>query len=209
MRLLGSARRRHFAVATAQNKRGSVATPIRGTLADAGGFAHWVCRQTQRHASGGTDQLSGAIELLAETFKRGVNAIGGAPRYDKDGAGQIRRVCELAREFDVDIDMRLHFGPSAEHMNIHLVREPTDKYERGRRVVIGRMVKLSLLPPDRMEAMAKSLADRGIPVTMLPATCSRWAASRLVPSAVASPTRICSTATAFSARSPLTGNALW
>ena len=61
-------------------------------------------------------------------------------------------------------------SPSAEHMDIHLVRELTDKYKRGGRVVVGHMAKLSLLPPDRLAAMAKSLAGSGIAVTVLPAT---------------------------------------
>jgi cytosine deaminase len=112
----------------------------------------------------------GTDELLVEALKRGAKVIGGAPRYDKDGPGQIRRIFELAREFDVDIDMHLDVGPSAEHMDIHLVRELTDKYQRGGRVVVGHMAKLSLLPPDRMAALARSLADSGIAVTVLPAT---------------------------------------
>ena len=50
--------------------------------------------------------------------------------------------------------MHLDVGPSAEHMDIHLVRELTDKYKRGGRVVVGHMAKLSLLPPAEMAAMA-------------------------------------------------------
>ena len=66
--------------------------------------------------------------------------------------------------------MHLDVGPSAEHFDINLVRELTDTYKRGGRVVAGHVAKLSLLPPDRMAAMAKSLADSGIAVTVLPAT---------------------------------------
>jgi cytosine deaminase len=112
----------------------------------------------------------GTDELLVEGLKRGAKLIGGAPRYDKDAAGQIRRIFELAREFDVDIDMHLDVGNSAETMDIHLVRELTDRYKRGGRVVVGHMAKLSLLPPDRLAALAKGLADSGIAVTVLPAT---------------------------------------
>ena len=118
----------------------------------------------------GLISFPGTDELLVEALKRGAKVIGGAPRYDKDGTGQIRRIFELAREYDVDIDMHLDVGPSAEHMDIHLVRELTDTYKRGGRVVAGHMAKLSLLPPDKMAAMAKSLADSGIAVTVLPAT---------------------------------------
>ena len=118
----------------------------------------------------GLISFPGTDELLVEGLKRGAKVIGGAPRYDKDGPGQIRRIFELACEFDVDIDMHLDVGPSAEHMDIHLVRELTDRYKRAGRVVVGHMAKLSLLPPDKFAAMAKSLANSGIAVTVLPAT---------------------------------------
>jgi cytosine deaminase len=112
----------------------------------------------------------GTEEMLVQGLKRGAKVIGGAPRYDKDGPGQIRRIFELAREFDVDIDMHLDVGPRADDMYIHLVRELTDRYKRGGRVVAGHMAKLSLLPPAEMAAMAKQFADSGIAVTVLPAT---------------------------------------
>jgi cytosine deaminase len=112
----------------------------------------------------------GTDELLVEALKRGAKLIGGAPRYDKDGPGQILRIFELAREFDVDIDMHLDVGPTADDLYIHLVRELTDQYKRGGHVVAGHMAKLSLLPPADMAAMARSLADSGIAVTVLPAT---------------------------------------
>jgi cytosine deaminase len=112
----------------------------------------------------------GTDELLVEGLKRGAKVIGGAPRYDKDGPGQIRRIFELAREFDVNIDMHLDVGHSVDHMYIHLVRELTDQYKRGGRVVAGHMAKLSLLPPAELAALAKSLAGSGIAVTVLPAT---------------------------------------
>ena len=99
----------------------------------------------------------GTDELLVEALKRGAKVIGGAPRYDKDGPGQIRRIFELAREFDVDIDMHLDVGHTANDMYIHLVRELTDQYKRGGRVVAGHMAKLSLLPPAEMAALARSV----------------------------------------------------
>jgi cytosine deaminase len=112
----------------------------------------------------------GTDELLVEGLRRGATVIGGAPRYDKDGPGQIRRIFALAREYDVDIDMHLDVGHTADDLYIHLVRELTDEYKRGGRVVAGHMAKLSLLPPDELAPLARSLADSGIAVTVLPAT---------------------------------------
>jgi cytosine deaminase len=112
----------------------------------------------------------GTDELLIEALRRGVKVIGGAPRYDEDPNGQIERIFELAREYDCDIDMHLDVGPSAHDMHVHRVRELTEKYKRGGRVVVGHMAKLSLLPPAEFNAMARRLADAGIAVTVLPAT---------------------------------------
>ncbi len=112
----------------------------------------------------------GTDELLVEGLKRGATVVGGAPRYDSDQAGQIRRIFELAREFDVDIDIHLDVGPTADAMNIYLVRELTEQFKRGGRVVVGHMAKLSLLPPEQVAALARSLANAGIGVTVLPTT---------------------------------------
>src|SRR5919202_772241 len=87
-----------------------------------------------------------------------------------DNPGQIRRVFELAREFDVDIDMHLDFGNSPEDLDIHLVCELTEEHGLGGRVAVGHATKLSTLPPDRQREIARRLGDVGVAVTILPAT---------------------------------------
>ena len=118
----------------------------------------------------GLASYPGTEELVIEGLKRGAKLIGGAPRYDKDEYDQIRRIFELAREFDVDIDMHLDVGPTPDDMNIYLLQELTDKYKRGGRVVAGHMAKLSLMPPNDVAKLAKSLANSGIGITVLPTT---------------------------------------
>lgn len=121
-------------------------------------------------AQEGITNYPGTDELLVQGLQRGAKIIGGAPRYDSDGARQIDRVFELAREFDVDIDLHLDVGHTAEHMDVRQVIDLTRKYQRGGRVVAGHMAKLSLLPPDSLRTMARQLVDAGIAVTVLPAT---------------------------------------
>jgi cytosine deaminase len=118
----------------------------------------------------GLNNYPGTEELLVEALRRGAKVIGGAPRYDSDPPKQIERIFALAREFDVDIDMHLDVGPTPEPMYIHRVRELTERYKRGGRVVVGHMAKLSLLPPKEVTSLARQLADSGIAVTVLPAT---------------------------------------
>ena len=118
----------------------------------------------------GLTNYPGTDELLVEGLKRGARVIGGAPRYDIDPAGQIRRIFELGREYDVDIDLHLDVGNTPEAMHIHYVCELTEQYRRGGRVVVGHMAKLSMIPPDQLAALARRLADIGIAITVLPAT---------------------------------------
>ncbi len=112
----------------------------------------------------------GTDELLVAALKRGARVIGAAPGYDTDHAGQIRRIFELAREFDAEIDMHLDFGDTPEAMDIGLVCDLTEQYRRGGRVAVGHMTKLSLVPPAELARIARRLADAGVAVTVLPAT---------------------------------------
>jgi cytosine deaminase len=118
----------------------------------------------------GLTNYPGTDELLVEALKRGARAVGGAPRYDTDHAGQIRRIFELAREFDVDIDIHLDVGDTPEAMDIHLVCDLTEQYRRGGRVAVGHMAKLSTMPPGEVAALARRLAETGVAVTVLPLT---------------------------------------
>ena len=111
-----------------------------------------------------------ADALLVEALKRGAKVIGAAPNYDPDKNGQIRRIFELAREYDVDIDMHLDSGNSPADMDIHLVCELTREYGIGGRVAVGHGCKYSTLPPADLKRLATTLADAGVAVTVLPAT---------------------------------------
>jgi cytosine deaminase len=107
---------------------------------------------------------------VVEALKRGARVIGGAPSYDTDRPRQIRRIFELAREFDVDIDIHLDVGPSTEDMDIYQVCELTDKIGWGGRVAIGHGSKYSNLPPKALRNLGTRLAGAGVAVTVLPAT---------------------------------------
>jgi cytosine/creatinine deaminase len=109
-------------------------------------------------------------ELLVEALKRGARVIGAAPNYDPDSSGQIRRIFDLAREYDADIDMHLDSGNSPADMDIHLVCALTKQYGLGGRVAVGHGCKYSTLPPRDLRTLAAEIADAGVAVTVLPAT---------------------------------------
>jgi cytosine/creatinine deaminase len=112
----------------------------------------------------------GTDELLVESLERGCKVVGGAPYVDADPPGQIDRIFELARDYDVDIDMHLDFGPTADGMTLDHVCRRTREFQYGGRVAIGHVTKATSLAPPTFETMAKRLADSGVALTVLPST---------------------------------------
>jgi cytosine/creatinine deaminase len=112
----------------------------------------------------------GTDGLMVEALKRGCGAVGAAPYTDSDPNGQIDRVFEMAREFDVDIDMHLDFGPNADNMTFDHVCRRTEEHKYGGRVAIGHVTQATSLSAAGFEAMAKRLAGAGVALTVLPST---------------------------------------
>ena len=118
----------------------------------------------------GWTNVPGAEENVVAALKRGAPVVGGAPRYDADGAGQLRRIFALAKEFDVDVDLHLDGGYTTHDMDIHLVCDLTDEIGWGGRVAIGHGNKYSCLPTAELAALGARLAASGVAVTALPTT---------------------------------------
>jgi cytosine deaminase len=118
----------------------------------------------------GWTNVPGAEANVVAALKRGAQVVGGAPRYDADGPGQIRRIFALAKEFDVDVDIHLDGGYTTHDMAIYLVCDLADRMGWGGRVAIGHGNKYSCLPPAELEALGRRLASSGVAVTVLPAT---------------------------------------
>jgi cytosine deaminase len=112
----------------------------------------------------------GTDELMVEALKNGATVVGAAPSYDSDSSAQIRRIFEMAREFDADIDMHVDSGPTADHLDTLLVCELAEKYKWGGRVAVGHVGKLATLPFKDLEPIAKRMADTGVAATVLTAT---------------------------------------
>jgi cytosine/creatinine deaminase len=121
-------------------------------------------------AQEGLSNAPEADKALVKALETGAKTIGGAPNYDVDHPAQINRVFELARHYDIDIDMHIDSGHDPASLDLHLVAELTEKYKYGGRVAMGHVTKVSGLPTDKQKDIAKKLADAGVAVTALPAT---------------------------------------
>src|SRR2546423_5978064 len=112
----------------------------------------------------------GTDQLMIEALKRGGKVVDAAPYTDSSPHGQIDRIFEIAREFDIDIDMHLDFGPDPDDLDLLYVCEQTEKFRYGGRVAIGHVTKLSGAPPALFDKCAKRMADAGVALTVLPST---------------------------------------
>ena len=72
--------------------------------------------------------VPGADENLVTCLERGAPVVGGGIRYDKDGPGQIRRVFELAQQYDIDVDFHLDGGYDVNDLDYPQVCEITDQH---------------------------------------------------------------------------------
>ncbi len=112
----------------------------------------------------------GTDALLVEGLRRGAQVIGAVPYCDTDPRGQIDRVFELAREWDVDIDMHLDMGDTPDGMQVEYVCRKTEEFGWGGRVAVGHVTQMSLVDAPRFAALARTLAGAGVAVSVLPAT---------------------------------------
>ncbi|HEY4254471.1 MAG TPA: amidohydrolase family protein, partial [Roseomonas sp.] len=112
----------------------------------------------------------GTDELMVAAMRAGARVVGAAPNYDTDRAAQIRRVFEIARDFDADIDMHLDSGATADDLDTLLVCDLADQYGYGGRVAVGHVTKLAAAAPARVDDVAKRMAGAGVALTVLTAT---------------------------------------
>jgi cytosine deaminase len=112
----------------------------------------------------------GTDELMVEALKRGGKVVGAAPYTDTNPKGQMDRVFAMARDFGIDVDMHLDFGPNPDDLDLIYVCELTDKHKYGGRVTIGHVTKLSAARPEQFEKAAKRMADAGVALIVLPST---------------------------------------
>lgn len=118
----------------------------------------------------GLTNYPGTEELMVRALRDGADCVGATPYTDIDPHGQIDRVFQMAREFNVDIDMHLDFGSDPSDLDADYVCRKTDEYGWGGRVTIGHVTKFASLDPKAFAALSRRLANAGVAVTVLPST---------------------------------------
>jgi cytosine/creatinine deaminase len=112
----------------------------------------------------------GCEDVLISALEAGASVVGGAPYMDRDSHAHIAKIFELARRFDVDIDMHLDFSLDPTHLDVDEVCRLTIAHGWGGRVTVGHVTKLSSVAAERLDAVARMLASAGVALTVLPST---------------------------------------
>ena len=112
----------------------------------------------------------GTEALLIEALEGGADLVGGCPYTDSDPHGQIARIFDLARVYDVDIDFHLDFHLDPPRMDLGEVCRLTEAYGWGDRVAVGHVTGLSAVTREGLAQWAARMATAGVALTVLPAT---------------------------------------
>ncbi|MGI3169098.1 amidohydrolase family protein [Pseudooceanicola sp. C21-150M6] len=112
----------------------------------------------------------GTEDLLRQALDQGADLLGGCPYTDTDPNGQIARLFDMAREYDVDLDFHLDFDLDPGWRHLDEVARQTIAHGMQGRVAIGHVTKLSMLPARALDDTIALMRDAGIALTVLPAT---------------------------------------
>ena len=133
-------------------------------------YAPAIDLQLCAFAQEGILQAPGTEALLREALRMGADLVGGVPYNDTDAHRHIAIVFDLAAEFGVDVDFHTDFFDEPQHLHaLHIAEETVRRGWQGR-VALGHMSEMAALPPDEQDALARTLAQAGVSVIVLPAT---------------------------------------
>jgi cytosine/creatinine deaminase len=133
-------------------------------------YAPAIDLQLCAFAQEGILKAPGTEALLRDALRAGADLVGGVPYVDPDPHRHIDIVFDLAAEFGVDVDFHADFFDEPQHLHSRYIATETVRRGWQGRVALGHMSEMAALPPDEQDALARTLAEAGVAVVVLPAT---------------------------------------
>ncbi len=112
----------------------------------------------------------GTEKLMISALERGCRVIGANPIDDTDPLKQIDWVFDVARDFDIDVDMHLDPDENPDDMLVGYVCDLTEKHGYQGRVTLAHLNKLTAVPEPALNDIARRMAATGVAATVLPVT---------------------------------------
>ncbi len=133
-------------------------------------YAPAIDLQLCAFAQEGILKSPGTEALLREALRAGADLVGGVPYVDPDPRRHVDIVFDLAAEFDVDADFHADFFDEPQHLHARYIADQTVRRGWQGRVALGHVCEMAALPPDEQDGLARTLAEAGVAVIVLPAT---------------------------------------
>ncbi len=133
-------------------------------------YAFAIDIQICAFAQEGLTQEPETEAMLDEALSTGADLVGGCPYTDPRPEEHVRRIFALAKKHDVDIDFHLDFSLDPAKTDLPAVIDATKANGYAGRVTIGHVTNLSALGHDGRSTVARTIANAGIALVVLPAT---------------------------------------
>lgn len=133
-------------------------------------FKHLIDIQVVAFPQEGIQKSPGTDKMLYEAMDKGADLVGAVPYNDLDAKDHIDFVFEVAKKYDVDIDLHQDFADNADKISIeYLARKTIDEGYHGR-VSVGHLTAIAALKPEELDPIIKLMAEADISVMALPQT---------------------------------------
>lgn len=113
----------------------------------------------------------GAEGLVREALRLGADAVGGWPNVEADPAAErdhVRRVFDLAEEFDVDVDIHADCFLDPEERMLECIAEETIRRGYRGRVLVSHCAALELQNDADAERIIARVAEAGVTIAVIP-----------------------------------------
>jgi cytosine deaminase len=112
----------------------------------------------------------GNYQYVEEALRRGVDLVGGMPANDSDPVRHIEMIFELAKRYDVDIDMHIDETDDPESLTLRDLCKATIAHGYQGRVTADHCCSLSAISQEAAAPIMDLAKEAGVSVVTLPST---------------------------------------
>lgn len=118
----------------------------------------------------GIEKAPSTLEMMHQAIAKGADVVGGIPYNDLDPNDHIDLVFEIAKQYDLDIDLHQDFKDDSQGMSIEYLCNKTISEGYQGRVSVGHLTALGALPNHQLQPIVDLMRKADINVMSLPAT---------------------------------------
>lgn len=148
-------------------------TPLKGVLAAKEEMENKIDLEIVAFPQEGIVRDPGTEELMREAMKKGSDLVGGMPHHEKshsDAEKHIDIVFDIAKKFDVDIDMHVDETDDPNSRTLEVVADRTIEEDYEGRVTAAHTCALAAYPDDYAKKVIEKVKEANIHMVTNPVT---------------------------------------